>query len=216
MLEVPTGESIGIKTLDGGIIDEVPIAEQLDLHVVDAFTASILDGKLHALECELVVLVMTVHEDDLTGALANQAVCDVARQRDQRRSAKAGGAGEVESAATALLRAETVIDRCGNDAVDLAVGRFLKSLGGFACHSLGECGIDAHGHMRSVLLKRSDRDEEDGIAFKLVAIGERVHFFHVHAGLHRNRLPSTSESTGLCRGCPSLRGEHPLVIKKKD
>ena len=159
---------------------------------------------------------MTVHEDDLTGALANQAVCDVARQRAQRRSAKAGGAGEVESAATALLRTETVIDRCGNDAVDLAVGRFLKSLGGFACHSLGECGVYAHGHMRSVLLKRSDRDEEDGIAFKLVAIGERVHFFHVHAGLHRNRLPSTSESTGLCRGCPSLRGEHPLVIKKKD
>ena len=65
VLQIPAGEAVGIQGLDGLVVDEVPVRQELDLHVADAVLARFLQRQLGAFEDELVVLVMTVHQHDL-------------------------------------------------------------------------------------------------------------------------------------------------------
>ena len=91
-------------------------------------------------------------------------------QMNERFALKARGAGEVETAAGTLLRAVAVVDGSRHDAVNRTVRLSLEGLGGGAGHLLGQRGVDAHGHVRTVLLKGANRDEHDSVARDLLAV----------------------------------------------
>lgn len=136
---------------------------------------------------------MAVHQHNLACALSDKAQRDVVGKRNERRPTQVGGSRQVETTVAALLRAEAVVDKGGHNAVDLSPGCGLKRFSGFAGHGFGERRVNTHGHVRTVLLKCADGDEEYGIACEFVTIREGVHLFHVDSRFHGESLPSTGQ-----------------------
>ena len=188
MLQIPAREAIGIKLLDGGIVNKIPVGQKLNLYVPDAFGRRLLESQLGAFEDKLVVLVMSVHEHDLAGAVLDKAIADIAGQRDDRGARQRSRARQVEPAAAALLGTIAEIDGRAHDALKRAVRIGRERLGGRASHGLGKSGVHAHGHMAAMLLERTDGDEDDGILRELLAVGEGVHLFHEHRVFHSHSL----------------------------
>mgnify|MGYP000125650413 CR=1 FL=1 len=56
MFQIPTREAIGIKFLDGGIVNKIPVGQKLNLYVSDALGRRLLESQLGAFEDKLVVL----------------------------------------------------------------------------------------------------------------------------------------------------------------
>lgn len=191
MLQIPAGEPIGVQRVDGGIVHEIPVGQKLYLHIGDAIGAGFLQSQLGPFEDELVVLVVAVHEHDLAGAVLDEVVADIPRQRDERRAGQRCGARQVEAAAAALLGAIAEVDRGAHHAFHRPLGVGHQRLGRGAGHGLGERGVHAHGHVAAMLLQGADGDEHNRFLGELVPIGERIHFFHVHRVLHEILLSET-------------------------
>ena len=78
MLQIPTGETVRIQLVDGLVVDEIPVGQELNLDVLDAVGTRLLERQLSAFEDELVVLIVTVHQDDLAGTVFDDVEDNVA------------------------------------------------------------------------------------------------------------------------------------------
>ena len=188
MFQIPTRETIGVQLLDGGIVNEIPVGQKLDFHVLDALGRRLLESQLGAFEDKLVVLVMAVHEHDLASAVLDEAIADIAGQRDDRSTRQRSRARQVEPAAAALLGTIAEIDGRAHDTLERAVRIGRERLSGRAGHGLGKSGVHAHGHMAAMLFERTNGDEDDGILRELLAVGKGVHLFHEYRVFHSHSL----------------------------
>ena len=110
MLQIPSSEALGVQAVNGSLVNEIPVRQELNPYVLDAKRACLLQGKLCAFKDELVVFVVAVHQDNAPCPILDEVPYDILRKHDERHTAETGGATKVKPASRPLLRTITKID----------------------------------------------------------------------------------------------------------